>query len=934
MTERSGSGRARTLFWLVLTVSVAAAIPVVVYLTLTRDRDGSRLERERPEATTPAGDLHRLAGQEPLYRDSVTVQLGDRKLFEAVELRKDPGESTAVARSMRLHLPLLFSARKGALDDGFTELFEALPPGTTTVATQRLHVQLGSREGEAGLERECRGSLSLEEQSVRVAAEWTEREQSCSGEVIYTLHQGLLFVRYDCPGSRFPAAFLGAGTELRLDGLTITSGSYLEVRNPAVAQEADERVIFRADRLVFSAPRAVSRMLFANGLPTAGLARERQWKLELEAVTAALERIDAIPFFGSFQGLPAATIEAGSLTLDSAGSVAFEKPRFVWPKVGRLEAASLHFATDGTVQHFEIKAPSFEEGKRGIIVRAPTVQVERDAYRTYRITVESFEVGPPVNPLRLAALMKEAAALKEQLKGLRSATLELPPLQVPAGIPDLRLRASGGTVALPLPGGAKITDMAVTVDVKGGSVERAEAGLCMGSEKCEQLSAKGGLRTDSVGRVETLALELSGTRAAALVRERAPETVQGLRDLAVACNLRADGGEGAYLADCTATLTDLKVFHKRLALEPITVPHLRVEGEARLDTRRHSLELSLPKVQLGEVYFRVALDLNSYDGLPAVKLTVDMPEQSCAALLRSVPVGFAPHLGKARLTGSIWFRVDFNVDLKDVRKSIKLEVDGDLDRCDATTLGPGFDVTELNRDDYVHRVVVGDEDLGIDVGPGTDTYVPLNQVPKVVQAAAYGTEDLAFFRHNGFRTGLIRRAIILFLERGYYAYGGSTISQQLVKNLYLSRTKSLSRKFEEAVIVWKMEKEVSKERIFELYLNCIEYGPKIWGISKASRTYFGKHPTQLNAMEAAFLMGLKPDPQYGYLQYRRGGLNKHWRQNLNRVLKRLLDMGAIPYETYDQAMRSRLRFRNATAVQGEPDEDRPVRTGQEELDEL
>ncbi len=155
-----------------------------------------------------------------------------------------------------------------------------------------------------------------------------------------------------------------------------------------------------------------------------------------------------------------------------------------------------------------------------------------------------------------------------------------------------------------------------------------------------------------------------------------------------------------------------------------------------------------------------------------------------------------------------------------------------------------------------------------------------------------------------------------------------------MKNLYLSRTKSLSRKFEEAVIVWKMEKEVSKERIFELYLNCIEYGPKIWGISKASRTYFGKHPTQLNAMEAAFLMGLKPDPQYGYLQYRRGGLNKHWRQNLNRVLKRLLDMGAIPYETYDQAMRSRLRFRNATAVQGEPDEDRPVRTGQEELDEL
>jgi membrane peptidoglycan carboxypeptidase len=211
----------------------------------------------------------------------------------------------------------------------------------------------------------------------------------------------------------------------------------------------------------------------------------------------------------------------------------------------------------------------------------------------------------------------------------------------------------------------------------------------------------------------------------------------------------------------------------------------------------------------------------------------------------------------------------------------------------------------------------------------------LNQIPKVVQAAAYGTEDLAFFRHNGFRLGLIRRALILFLERGYYAYGGSTISQQLVKNLFLTRKKTLSRKFQEAVIVWKMEKEVSKERIFELYLNCIEYGPRIWGISKAARVYFGKHPTQLRAMGAAFIMGLKPDPKYGYLQFSRGKLNRHWRVNLDRVLKRLLDMGAISKSVYDQTMRTNLRFHKPGQVKkATPDEDRPVRTGQEGLEEL
>ncbi len=221
------------------------------------------------------------------------------------------------------------------------------------------------------------------------------------------------------------------------------------------------------------------------------------------------------------------------------------------------------------------------------------------------------------------------------------------------------------------------------------------------------------------------------------------------------------------------------------------------------------------------------------------------------------------------------------------------------------------------------------------IGENPVGFIHLDQIPKVVQAAAYGTEDLAFFRHNGFRLGLIRRAIILYLERGYYAYGGSTISQQLVKNLYLTRTKTISRKFEEAVIVWKMEKEVSKERIFELYLNCIEYGPRIWGIAKAARTYFGKHPTQLHGMEAAFIMGLKPDPGYGYLQFRRGRLNKHWRKNLERVVKRLLDMGAISAEKYDLYMRSRLIFKIPGAVPAaDPDEDRPVRVGQEGMEEL
>ena len=78
------------------------------------------------------------------------------------------------------------------------------------------------------------------------------------------------------------------------------------------------------------------------------------------------------------------------------------------------------------------------------------------------------------------------------------------------------------------------------------------------------------------------------------------------------------------------------------------------------------------------------------------------------------------------------------------------------------------------------------------------------------------------------------------LERGRFVYGGSTISQQLVKNLFLTRQKNISRKIEEAIITWKMEEVVSKDRIMELYLNCIEFGPNIYGIRHAAQHYFGK----------------------------------------------------------------------------------------------
>ena len=149
------------------------------------------------------------------------------------------------------------------------------------------------------------------------------------------------------------------------------------------------------------------------------------------------------------------------------------------------------------------------------------------------------------------------------------------------------------------------------------------------------------------------------------------------------------------------------------------------------------------------------------------------------------------------------------------------------------------------------------------IGPESGSYVKLNLIPAYVRALTYMTEEGGFYRSSGFSLSLIKRAVRLNLDRERYAYGGSTLSQQLVKNLFMTRQKTLSRKLEEAFIVWKMEEVLTKDRILELYLNSIEYGPDLYGIRRAARFYFGKMPSQLTPIEGAFLAALKPSPLVG-----------------------------------------------------------------------
>ncbi len=137
---------------------------------------------------------------------------------------------------------------------------------------------------------------------------------------------------------------------------------------------------------------------------------------------------------------------------------------------------------------------------------------------------------------------------------------------------------------------------------------------------------------------------------------------------------------------------------------------------------------------------------------------------------------------------------------------------------------------------------------------------PLAEISKNLQEAVLIGEDDAFFEHDGIDAEAIKESIELNLKKKKFVRGGSTLTQQLAKNLYLSPSKNPWRKAKEIMLAMLMEKMLSKQRILEIYLNIIEWGKGIYGAQAASEYYFKKNASALAAPEAAYLSAIIPNP--------------------------------------------------------------------------
>lgn len=150
------------------------------------------------------------------------------------------------------------------------------------------------------------------------------------------------------------------------------------------------------------------------------------------------------------------------------------------------------------------------------------------------------------------------------------------------------------------------------------------------------------------------------------------------------------------------------------------------------------------------------------------------------------------------------------------------------------------------------------------IGPNNPYFCPSYEIPELLKQSILASEDGAFFVHNGFSKSSMRQALVDDLKAGKMRRGGSTITMQLVKNLFLNRKKVLTRKFEEILLVWMIEDQhlISKERMFEIYVNIVEWAPGVIGIGEASEFYFHKRPYELTMPESLYLATLIRAPKH------------------------------------------------------------------------
>ncbi len=327
--------------------------------------------------------------------------------------------------------------------------------------------------------------------------------------------------------------------------------------------------------------------------------------------------------------------------------------------------------------------------------------------------------------------------------------------------------------------------------------------------------------------------------------------------------------------------------HWRLANDDVVFEHAEFTGQ--LNVRNDAVELdSSSTIKFKNVTTQL---FANYHVQPNAVFTahVHIPETVSDTFFHGLPQGMFNTLKGISCTGSLVYDLFFQINAQQpdslvfnsslTRKNFSIKHYGAENY---TRMNEPFTYQAYDKDRFVRK---------IEISSANPYFTPLNRISDYLVKSVLQSEDPSFMLHRGFLPESFRESIIKNYKERRFARGGSTISMQLVKNVFLSRDKTISRKAEEALIVYLIEnlRLVPKERMLEIYLNVIEWGPNVYGIGEASRFYFSKSPSELTLQESIFLAGIIPRPKYFKYQFDAAGNLKPYLSDYFRILAGRMD---------------------------------------------
>lgn len=302
------------------------------------------------------------------------------------------------------------------------------------------------------------------------------------------------------------------------------------------------------------------------------------------------------------------------------------------------------------------------------------------------------------------------------------------------------------------------------------------------------------------------------------------------------------------------------VNHWRISPKDIGIDYAEVNYKFNVGVAALSLDSS-SSIKLNKMLIKPYMQ---YQHSPNKTLAFDfkIPLMASQDFFESLPTGLFQNLEGIQTKGDLGFNMHFFMDTK-LPDSVEFVCSMPKNKFKIVSYGEAR-LNKLNEEFLYTAFERGQAVKSFSVGPSNPNYTPLANISTYLQNALMTSEDGNFYWHNGFNENAFRKSIAENYKKGRFARGGSTISMQLVKNVFLTRNKTIARKVEEALIVWLIESNriASKERMYEVYLNIIEWGPGIYGAGEASAYYFNKKAADLTLAESIYLAMIVPRPKW------------------------------------------------------------------------